>query len=154
MDPGVKNHDDVKKRTAMPKISSLGDHSWAGTDQASGLHLEFWETLWIGESEILRGRGLERRKVRDQEAIVCQTQQARPSTQKKGKTGGEEEGGGEERRAETERDESWGWWKKDGGRSAAAEESFLFQGHGVLRRKLREWGNEETVNSAFLVHRP
>lgn len=52
----------------MPKISSLGDHSWAGTDQASGLHLEFLgDVVDWGESEILGGRGdLERRKVRDQ----------------------------------------------------------------------------------------
>lgn len=70
---------------------------------------------------------------------MCQTQQARPSTQKKGKK--QEEEGRRRRREkerERERDESWGWWKKDGGRSAAAEEAFLFQGHGVLQRKLRE----------------
>lgn len=69
---------------------------------------------------------------------MCQTQQARPSTQKKGKTRGEAE---EEEKREGERVcemESWGWWKKDGGGSAAAEEAFLFQGHGVQQRKLRE----------------
>jgi hypothetical protein len=95
-------------------------------------------------SEILGGWGFwcfERRKVRDQEAIVCQTQQAEPSAQRKKKQERGEEGeggekGGREREWERKmRVQVWGWWKKKlaGGRVRRRGFSqFLFQGHGVL----------------------
>lgn len=82
-------------------------------------------------SEVLGGWGVcfERRKVRDQEAIVCQTQQAEPSAQRKNK---QQEGGRkeEEERRERER-ESWetglGMVEKEVGRresSSAPERLF------------------------------